>query len=766
MNGPAFLSVDLAFGRHRREWKLVTGEPVLIAGPNGSGKTTLVDGLLRTIYGFRRRADDERRLYEAREPWEGGEFRSSVRLRTAGGEVLEWSRDHATDEVIVVDADGAERFSGVANPGSSAASDLAYWELVRRVFGIATLDDYARTAWIGQGELLGTKFGTELLRLAEGGHGRLQAALKRIADRHKELTREPVSPDGRRMPRDGRLEVDRTELERVRAELAAARSAVQAREAAAGRLDEVDAELERLGAEMAEFGALHTWLLNRARVDAERVGARLRFDALVELRDELDDARREVADTERACEPFESALEHPADFPEHLSQLESSWAERERETVASRRAAETLDAPLVTARLVAPSAAGALLAIAGVAGATAGAGWGMIALAAGLLLLVWPVSELTHERGDRRTAATERRRADEALARIERRIDDLRGGIPDAATLGPHNAAERRERFGRARKADAQRVEAKRRLAEVMRRVERSPEACELPGRSLSHLIADAERRLNAREAERELLEQERPRGDLEFPASPRAARDAVRVRERATEDLRAERERLIVELDRAARAQADRVRLERETEELERRIAEADRSARTLRAAHSLLRDGYDAFRDHDEARLVRAVTERLAGLGDPPLGPFRTGGGLGDPTVGLHGRDFALESPALSHGQRHLVLLAVRLGAADFLADGGPAAPLIVDEPFTHLDERHAAQVWELIARVARRRQVVVTTQERALLERLAVEPVIRLESDRVSKREASDRPVGEEAGSAGAARVKPAGPGLRSG
>ena len=78
-----------------------------------------------------------------------------------------------------------------------------------------------------------------------------------------------------------------------------------------------------------------------------------------------------------------------------------------------------------------------------------------------------------------------------------------------------------------------------------------------------------------------------------------------------------------------------------------------------------------------------------------------------------------------------------------------------LIVDEPFTHLDERHAAQVWELLARVARRRQVVVTTQERGLLERLAVEPVIRLESDRVSNRETPDRPVGEEAGSAGAAR-----------
>ncbi|MFW6088515.1 MAG: hypothetical protein ACODAB_02105, partial [Gemmatimonadota bacterium] len=364
------------------------------------------------------------------------------------------------------------------------------------------------------------------------------------------------------------------------------------------------------------------------------------------------------------------------------------------------------------------------------------------------------VSELVVLRRDRRTAAGERRRADEELARIERRVAELLAGVPDAATLGPHDAAERRERFERARRADDARTAAKRRLAEVMRRVERSPEARELPGRSLSHLIADAGRRLSACEAELSELEREMPRSDVEFPASPRAAQEAVRQREKRLGGLRGERERLIVELDRAARARSDQARLEREAEELERRIDEAERAARSLRAAWALLRDGYDAFRDHDEARLVGAVTTRLEGLGDPPLGPFRAEDGLGRPTVGLHGRRLGLASPALSHGQRHLVLLAVRLGAADFLADGGAPAPLIVDEPFTHLDERHAAQVWALLSRVAEHRQVVVTTQERGLLEHLGVEPTIALSAGRVSNSEPSVRPRGGTR-SAGAAR-----------
>lgn len=746
MSAPAFLSVDLAFGRHRRRWELVTDEPVLIAGPNGSGKTTLVDGLLRTVYGFRRRADAERLLYDAREPWEGDEFRSSVRLRTAEDDVLDWSRDHATDEVLVRRDDGGVVFQGIANPGSAGSSDREYWELVARVFGLATLDDYARTAWIGQGELLGTEFGADLLRLAEGGHARLQAALKRIADRHKALTREPVSDDGRRMPRDGQLEVDRAELDRVRAELAAARRAVRARDATAERLEVVDADIERLSGEVAELEALHTWLLNRARVDAELVGARQRFDALVELSGELDDARREVADAERACAQLEPTSAYPADFLARLSELESLWADRERQTDRRRRADEELEGPALTARLVAPAGAGLLAVVAGVAGAATGAVWGVIALAAGLVLLVWPVSEFVVLRRDRQTATGERRRADEEIARIELRIAELRVGVPDAATLGPHNAAERRERFERALKADDARAAAKRRLAEVMRRVERSPEAQELPGRTLSHLIADAGRRLSACEAELSELEREMPRSDVEFPASPRAAQDAVRKREGRLDDLRGERERLIVELDRAARARSDQARLEREAEELERRIDEAERAARSLRAAWALLRDGYDAFRDHDEARLVGAVTERLEGLGDPPLGPFRTEDGLGRPTVGLHGRRLGLASPALSHGQRHLVLLAVRLGAADFLADGRPAAPLIVDEPFTHLDGRHAAQVWDLLSRVAEQRQVVVTTQEQRLLEHLGIEPTIALSAGRVSNSEPSVRPRGE--------------------
>ena len=83
------------------------------------------------------------------------------------------------------------------------------------------------------------------------------------------------------------------------------------------------------------------------------------------------------------------------------------------------------------------------------------------------------------------------------------------------------------------------------------------------------------------------------------------------------------------------------------------------------------------------------------------------------------------------MSYGEYHAVILAVRLGTADFLARVGVRPPVIIDEPFTHLDERRAERLWNLICLIARDRQVIVATQDRLILRALGVTPGITLGS-----------------------------------
>jgi DNA repair exonuclease SbcCD ATPase subunit len=314
-------------------------------------------------------------------------------------------------------------------------------------------------------------------------------------------------------------------------------------------------------------------------------------------------------------------------------------------------------------------------------------------------------------------------------------VAGLLEGVPGAATLDAAGLEELLGRYDRRRAAESRRETARARRSEIMRRIEKAGEAQDRPGRDLHRLVADAGRRLTGLEDQRrELVDEQDGPGD-DTPLSARAVEQRLDATRAEIEELRHERDRLRIALDRTTRAVGDLVRLEERAEELERRRAEIESTVAALRTAHALLRDGYDEFRDQDEDRLVAAVSGHLEALGEPPLGPFRTESGLEAPTVGLSRRRLPFDSPELSHGQRHLVMLAVRLGAADFLSLDAPAAPLIVDEPFAHLDDRHAAQVWNLLRDIAVHRQVIITTQEEDLLGRLGVAATIRLAGDEVA-------------------------------
>ncbi|MCK5448644.1 MAG: hypothetical protein KAJ43_10910, partial [Gemmatimonadetes bacterium] len=216
------------------------------------------------------------------------------------------------------------------------------------------------------------------------------------------------------------------------------------------------------------------------------------------------------------------------------------------------------------------------------------------------------------------------------------------------------------------------------------------------------------------------------PDGVEESVPAIEAARDERRERRDA---LRARQADLDLELRDLKRMAEDVFALERELAGLRDRIRETETEAEVGRLAWDLVRDAYEEFRATDQGRLLGAVNERLGDLSKGRLGPVETEGDLASSRVGLLGRPVPLESPPLSFGENHIVLLAIRLGTADFLSRDGLHHPLLVDEPFTHLDESHSRDVWNLLSELATERQVVVTTQNRLVLEHLGVEPDVDL-------------------------------------
>ena len=66
MRGVRFTKARLEYGCHDRAFELPSDDrPVVVAGGNGSGKSTLLEGIVRTLYGFNRRAGDDGYTHDA-----------------------------------------------------------------------------------------------------------------------------------------------------------------------------------------------------------------------------------------------------------------------------------------------------------------------------------------------------------------------------------------------------------------------------------------------------------------------------------------------------------------------------------------------------------------------------------------------------------------------------------------------------------------------------------------------------------------------------
>ena len=771
-------SIELHYGcLHGRQRFPGTSEPTVIVGSNGSGKSTLIEAVVRTLFGFNRREPDARLMQERRRPWKGGRFRAVLVLEDAEGR-LAFERDFETNEVVVSrPAAGEELYRGEANPAAPSSSDQRrYRELLQNVVGLVELEDYERTACIQQGHMLETELTQDLLRIAAGGHADVEAAGESVRGRYHELTLEPINTEERRRRKKGRVERLAAELDELEGRIALVRRSEAERSPLLAALEVIEGELVELRGSVRRLEREHA-ALSRLRVLEEREEASLqRIRRLEDVQKDLREAiwKAESAADETGKRPLPEA--YPEDYLERLAALEEGLWPRLQELQAARDARSAVadgEAEAQPSGRVGGLALGGVLLAAGAAAAGVGEGTlrllGLVAALAGTAILIWGLRGRAGRRRAEDSATLELTRIDSEIEVLGRRVEEKLAGLPAAGDISPETLPERRREYAVFRSALDHAADAERRLAEAHRRTERTlasreteeaqvraePGVDEASGgiQAARALLSSLEASLSSERNDGlapTRLELERERSELEeLPVDGRAAfrKTDLEMEEKRREltakeaEERERRERFLS----VPRPDESSLALEGRVEARRAALAEAKREAGAYRRAHGLLTDAYEEFRETDQERLLRHIDGHLSVLGDRKMGPVVAPDDLDSALLMYGGRSLALASPPLSYGELHVALFAVRMGAADFLAGMAVRLPLLVDDPFVHLDAGRAAEIWDVLCTIARERQVILTTQDRLVLEHLGVRPDLDLDGPGRAASAQMELPVG---------------------
>ncbi len=180
----------------------------LVTGPNEAGKSTLAELIPATLFGTKQ--------LERFKPW--GRSGCAASLVFEGDKrTVEIRRNLLTDEVRVIERDAlyqAEtRFQGKAPLNGRSAACREYRALLEDLLGIADDDLFRATCMFGQSvaEWTGDALGEKLRQLVSGSdEADFASILDSLLEEHFELTRE--NPWGRDKQRDRQIELLRAQL--------------------------------------------------------------------------------------------------------------------------------------------------------------------------------------------------------------------------------------------------------------------------------------------------------------------------------------------------------------------------------------------------------------------------------------------------------------------------------------------------------------------------------------------------------------------------
>jgi uncharacterized protein YhaN len=698
------------FGRLAdRDFQLGPGLTI-VHGPNEAGKSTLHAALTASLMGLvpgGRRNPSVTAVVERYRPWTHDRYGSRLDLESSEGRRLRLDWDFGRWTFSVTDAATGEDITSACGAGTDPE------ELCRALYGVSR-DAYLRVGCIRQGELTAVGESTSVRRAIErvadqtGDEGAAGAveALRRQRASVVGLNRSRTNPLPRASERVRELaeELEQAEQSRQQAEQAAAE-----RDRLRLQADELERRQHEL--EMAQAAA-------RARSLRRRVERAREVDR---------ERRRALALVEHGSGTGWQPVEGLAGARERALELERRMVEEAPRLAATRDALSQLDEgpePRSPAYRR-PPRWGFALAGAGVALAAAGIVMGSlpavvlgVALAAtggGLQLAAGRAADRRRRASAERERLAAEREAERArlraeIARVEALCGELEGARARLAGLlgvenDPVGIAAGLEAYDRdaAARGDLDRAAHRRDVAEAELRSllgERSLE-------QLSVALAEMEGALN---------------GHRNAPGADRDADDIAHELGR----VRRERERAVVEGEAAAARVAERLRALPDTADLRERRHDAEAELERLQrvdavlrlAEHELAEAASETYRDF-APRLNAALQAQLARVTD---GRYRTAYVSDDLSVRLEAPETGapIDLDRASLGTQKLAYLVQRLELVRLLTPAAEPLPVLLDDPFAHLDQRRMGNALELLVEVASERQLILFTTQQEVVRR----------------------------------------------
>lgn len=696
------------FGRFReREFQFGPGLTI-VYGPNEAGKSTLHAALAASTFGLApsgRRLAKHTAVIERHRPWQGDRYAATVELEHSSGRRLRIDWDYDRQQFAVIDSATGDDLSSAHGAGTN--TDV----LAETLHGVGR-DVYLRVGSIGQDELAQIVTGaTDVREAIERAAGQTQSdsssqtAVDRLRARRKQLVglnRNQSNP----LPRaEAQVAELRTQLSDAVGTRAEAEQLSAERDQAAEQAGALERRIREL--EFALEGA--RWRSLRATVNrAEGLNRELQAATAA--------VQGSVALAEFAPIP---GVAGARERYEHL--LAERNRTRPRQAAVTGKLEELRIPAVGPADAPGPSRAGWAVAAVGAVAAVAGLALSTLLVVVGVLVLVAGVAAATVTRRSydaRREAAREQR--DREAADRRDRAKALEIELAKIATV------------------DAEYEATAERLAEML-----DSDDTGLQGISEAlaiydeHVRAhtsriDAERRRKQAEAELDTLlnggslEQAQQRC-AELERSLNGHRNAAGA-ERDPDDIEAELHRLrssarqtAVDAGSLRATAAERLRLVPDTGALQEQLDAAEDELARLERLEGVLKLAENELQEtvaetyRDFAPRLNAALER----------------NLVRATGGRYGRAFVaddlsvrLEAPEtgavidlaqVSAGTQRLVYLMQRLELVQLIAPSSEPLPVLLDEPFAHLDRDRMGAALDVLTDLAGDRQIVVFTTQR---------------------------------------------------